>query len=160
MHHTSPLAFLNDTGEETARTGSGRLETRDDYARPRKRSVAPSGIDDGGWMTIVTERAEIEARAKVTERIRPLVIDGRTVHQVALPWHWGYGGPVTGDAANDLIALSGDPNVTIEESKAFTCDVRAGRRARQPTEPLRDAHEHRHVSPSEDHPAESPKEPA
>jgi formate dehydrogenase major subunit len=120
--------------------------------------AAARGIEDGGWMVIVTERAEIEARANVTERMRPLVIDGRPVHQVALPWHWGYGGGIPGDAANDLIAISGDPNVTIEESKAFTCDVRAGRRTRQPTEPLRDAHLDLHVSPHDDHPAESPKE--
>src|SRR6185295_7200205 len=106
----------------------------------------------------VTERAEIEARAKVTERLRPLMIDGRKVHQIALPWHWGFGGPDPGDAANDLIALSGDPNVTIEESKAFTCDVRAGRRTRGPTEPLRGAHSHDgHISPHDDHPAEDPK---
>ena len=107
--------------------------------------AAARGIEDGGWMTIVTERAEIEARAKVTERIRPLTIDGQRVHQVALPWHWGYGAGTPGDATNDLIALSGDPNVSIEEAKAFTCDVRAGRRTRQATEPLRDAHSDRHV---------------
>src|SRR4051812_19883513 len=119
--------------------------------------AAVRGIEDGGWMTIVTERAEIEARAKVTERIRPLTIDGQPVHQVALPWHWGYGAGTAGDATNDLIALSGDPNVSIEEAKAFTCDVRAGRRTRQTTEPLRLADEHRHVASNEDHPAETPK---
>jgi formate dehydrogenase major subunit len=120
--------------------------------------AAERGIEDGGWMTIVTGRAEIEARAKVTERMRPLTIDGRTVHQVALPWHWGYGGPSPGDAVNDLIMLSGDPNVSIEESKAFSCDVRAGRRTRPSTQTLADAHDHsRHVAPSEDHPSEEPK---
>jgi formate dehydrogenase major subunit len=91
------------------------------------------GIDDGGWMTIVTERAEIEARALVTERIRPLHVDGRTVHQVGLPWHWGYAGSDPGDSTNDLGALTGDPNVSIQESKAFTCDVRPGRRRRPTT---------------------------
>lgn len=90
--------------------------------------AADRGIEDGGWMTIVTERAEIEARAKVTGRMRPLRIDGRVIHQVGLPWHWGYAGLARGDAANDLGALSGDPNVSIQESKAFTCDVRPGRR--------------------------------
>ena len=54
--------------------------------------AADRGIEDGGWMTIVTERAEIEARAKVTDRIRPLRVDGRVIHQIALPWHWGYSG--------------------------------------------------------------------
>jgi formate dehydrogenase major subunit len=86
------------------------------------------GIEDGGWMTIVTERAEIEARARVTARMRPLNVDGRQVHQVGLPWHWGFSGLSTGDSANDLGALDADPNVSIQESKAFTCDVRAGRR--------------------------------
>ena len=108
-------------------------------------------------MTIVSERAEIEARASVTERMRPLRVDGRLVHQVALPWHWGFGGDHPGDAANDLIALSGDPNVNIEESKAFTCDVRAGRRMRPPTEPLRGRTAGRRIAADEDHPAEAPK---
>src|SRR5439155_20053328 len=120
-------------------------------------SAAARGLEDGGWLTVVTERAEVEARAKVTDRLRPLMIDGRPVHQIALPFHWGYGGGIPGDAANDLIALSGDPNVTIEEAKAFTCDVRAGRRARSSTAPLRDAHADLHVSPRQDHPAEEPK---
>ena len=88
------------------------------------------GIQDGGWMTIETERAQIEARARVTPRMRPLNIDGRITHQVAMPFHWGFAGAIPGDIANDLIALSGDPNVTIEEAKAFTCQVRAGRRPR------------------------------
>ena len=55
------------------------------------------------------------------------------MHQVALPWHWGYGGGVAGRRANDLGALSGDPNVSIQEAKAFTCNVRAGRRAGEST---------------------------
>ena len=97
------------------------------------------GIEDGGWMTIATERAEIEARARVTDRIRPLRVNGEVLHQVALPWHWGFAGGSPGDATNDLIALSGDPNVSIQESKAFSCDVRVGRRRGQTTERLRDA---------------------
>jgi formate dehydrogenase major subunit len=86
------------------------------------------GIEDGGWMTIVSPRGEIAARARVTERMRPLRVDGQAIHQVGLPWHWGFAGPSPGDAANDLITLSGDPNVSIQESKAFVCDVREGRR--------------------------------
>ena len=95
--------------------------------------AAERGIEDGGWMTIVTERAEIEARAKVTHRVRPLRVGGRTVHQISMPWHWGSytsnDQGVTGDAANDLVVLSGDPNVTIED-KSFSCDVRPGRRGK------------------------------
>jgi formate dehydrogenase major subunit len=85
------------------------------------------GIEDGGWMTISSPRAEIVARAKVTDRIKPLKLGDRVVHQVGLPWHWGFGGPQPGDSANDIDVLSGDPNVSIQESKAFVCNVRAGR---------------------------------
>ena len=67
-----------------------------------------AGIKDGEWMVIETPRAAIEARAKVTNRIQPLRMGERTIHQVCLPWHWGTfkTNPqgVTGDTANDLIA--------------------------------------------------------
>src|SRR4051794_36401 len=123
--------------------------------------AADRGIEDGGWLTIVTERAEIEARANVTERMRPLRVDGRDVHQIGLPWHWGYNGVSTGDTVNDLGVLASDPNVTIQESKAFTCDVRAGRRDEQPTERLAGRRRGVHVNTNEDDvPAEEPKEAA
>ena len=63
----------------------------------------------------------------MTERIRPLRIDGRLIHQVGLPWHFGWQGYATGDVANTLSAIVGDPNTTIHEGKAFTCNVRKGR---------------------------------
>jgi formate dehydrogenase major subunit len=122
--------------------------------------AADRGIEDGGWMVIETERAAIEARAKVTDRMRPLRLGaGRVIHQVGLPWHWGFAAPaegVTGDSANDLGALSGDPNVSIQESKAFTCNVRAGRREHPTTFKLRDKHRSATPSaaPNEDHDAE------
>jgi formate dehydrogenase major subunit len=55
--------------------------------------------------------------------MRPLRLNGRTVHQVGLPWHWGYRGLVTGDVANDLVALSEDPNSRIMEAKALVCNI-------------------------------------
>ena len=50
--------------------------------------------------------------------MKPLVIRGRTVHQVGLPYHWGVGSAavVSGDAANDLLGVALDPNVQIQES--------------------------------------------
>jgi formate dehydrogenase major subunit len=97
------------------------------------------GIVDGGWLTVATERGEIEARAKVTPRIRPLVVDGRPLHQISVPWHWGTFRTselgVTGDSLNDLVVLSGDPNTSIED-KTFSCQVRAGRRDEPTTERL------------------------
>jgi formate dehydrogenase major subunit len=85
-------------------------------------------VDNGAFVTVVTLRSAIEARALVSRRMRPLSLGGRTVHQVAMPFHWGPSGPVKGDVVNDLIGLSGEPNVMIHESKALTCNVIAGRR--------------------------------
>jgi len=90
------------------------------------------GLDNAGWATIVTARTAIEARVLVTERIRPLVIDGRQVHQIGLPYHWGPNGLTSGDEANELAHLSLDPNVHIQEVKALACDIRPGRRPRGP----------------------------
>lgn len=90
------------------------------------------GLSNGGWATLVSPRAAIEARVLVTERMTPLRVGGRTVHQIGLPYHWGVGGDavVEGDAANDLLGVVLDPNVQIQESKVGSCDIRAGRRPR------------------------------
>jgi formate dehydrogenase major subunit len=86
------------------------------------------GLEHGGWATVSTARAEIEARVVVTERMAPVAVDGRVAHQIGLPYHWGSRGLTTGDAANDLFEAVLDPNVHIQESKAATCDIRPGRR--------------------------------
>jgi formate dehydrogenase major subunit len=90
------------------------------------------GLEHGGWATIVTMRAAIEARVLVTERVPPLRVQGQETHLVGLPYHWGRSGLSTGDSANDLVGLSLDPNVHIGEYKAQTCDIRPGRRPRGP----------------------------
>jgi len=94
--------------------------------------AAERGLAGGGWATIISPRAVIEARVLVTDRMKPLTIGGREVHQVGLPYHWGVGDHalVTGDSANDLIGVTLDPNVQIQESKVGSCDVVAGRRPR------------------------------
>ena len=90
------------------------------------------GLENGGYATIVSTRAAIEARVLVTKRLRPYDIGGRTIYEVGLPYHWGSRGIVTGDAANDLFAIVTDPNVHIHETKAATCDIVPGRRPRGP----------------------------
>jgi formate dehydrogenase major subunit len=99
------------------------VEVHPDLARDR-------GLEHGGWATIATARSAIEARVMVTDRMRPLKMNGRDVHQVGLPYHWGQRGLTTGGAANDLTHLALDPNVHIQEVKALTCDIRPGRRPR------------------------------
>jgi formate dehydrogenase major subunit len=84
-------------------------------------------IANGDWVTVSTPRGEAEARAMVTERMQPVRIRRRLVHQVGMPWHFGWQGFATGGVANNLTALVGDPNTTIHESKAFMCNLRKGR---------------------------------
>lgn len=82
------------------------------------------------WAHLVTTRAAIEARVMVTDRLTPLRVDDRIIHQIWLPYHWGYEGLSRGDSANDLFGITLDPNVLIQESKVGTCDIRHGRRPR------------------------------
>ncbi len=84
-------------------------------------------VTHGDWLVICTPRGEIEARAMVTRRLRPLTIRGKTVHQIGLPFHWGFQGKSKGSITNDLTHMVLEPNVSIEEAKAFTCDIRPGR---------------------------------
>ncbi len=94
--------------------------------------AAQRGLVNEGWATIISPRAAIEAKVLVTERLRPLRINGHEVHQVGLPYHWGVGSHavVQGDAANDLLGVTLDPNTQIQESKVGSCDIVAGRRPR------------------------------
>jgi formate dehydrogenase major subunit len=87
-----------------------------------------------GWATIVTARTAIEARVLVTDRVVPLDVGGRTIHQIGLPYHWGVGADAlsSGDSANDLFGVQLDANVHIQENKVASCDVQPGRRPSGP----------------------------
>ncbi|MBN6051693.1 molybdopterin-dependent oxidoreductase, partial [Nonomuraea sp. RK-328] len=123
-HHTAggmsrPLAYLAELQPEL-------------FCEMDPRLAARLGLRNGDWATIVTSRTVLEARVLVTGRMRALRVEGRVIHQIGLPYHWGWGGGglVTGDVVNDLMPLVLDPNVYIQEGKAMTCDVRPGRRPR------------------------------
>ncbi|SFY52123.1 Formate dehydrogenase, nitrate-inducible, major subunit [Streptomyces sp. F-1] len=94
--------------------------------------AAERSLEHTGWATIVSARGVIEARVLVTDRMAPLTVHGRRLHQVGLPYHWGPNGYTTGDAANELLHLSLDPNTHIQEAKAIAVDIRPGRRPRGP----------------------------
>jgi formate dehydrogenase major subunit len=92
--------------------------------------AAERGLEHAGWATIVTTRTAIEARVMVTDRLRPLTVRGRRVHQVGVPYHFGRRGLARGDSANELLSMVLDDNVHIAEYKVLTCDVLPGRRPR------------------------------
>ncbi len=81
------------------------------------------GISNLDFVRVSTPRAQVTARALVTGRLRPFTINGQRVHQVGMPWHWGYKGVATGDIVNSLSSLVMDPNVSMHEGKAFVCNV-------------------------------------
>jgi formate dehydrogenase major subunit len=89
-----------------------------------------AGLEHGAWATIYSSRSAIEARVLVTDRIPPIEVQGRKTHQIGLPYHWGSRGLTTGGAANDLSSIALDPNVHIQEVKAFSVGIRPGRRPR------------------------------
>lgn len=95
------------------------------------RLAAERGLEHLGWATIVTARTAIEARVLVTDRLRSLRLGDRVVEQVGLPYHWGRNGITQGDSPNDLVNVTMDPNVYIQD-KVGTCDIRPGRRPRGP----------------------------
>jgi anaerobic selenocysteine-containing dehydrogenase len=83
-------------------------------------------IKNGDAVNISSVRAPkgIVAKAIVTKRLKPMKLDGQTVHVVGLPWHWGYKGIVTGPITNELTPSIGDANTMIPEYKAFLVNVK------------------------------------
>ncbi len=88
------------------------------------------GLEPYGWATLISARSAIEAKVLVTERMTPLTIGERTIHQIGLPFHWGRGGTamIQGDGANDLIGMNLDANTQIQNSKINSCTIIPGRR--------------------------------
>ncbi len=84
------------------------------------------GIKNLDWVKVTSARSTIRAKALVTPRMRPIRVGDRVLHQVGMPWHWGYQGIATGEITNDLTAMVADPNVSIHEGKTFTCNVERG----------------------------------
>ncbi len=83
------------------------------------------GIKKGERVKVSSPRGSLMATAIVTKRLQPFKIGGAVVHQVGLPWHYGWRMPVSGleESANLLTAATGDPNTRIPETKAFMVNV-------------------------------------
>jgi formate dehydrogenase major subunit len=83
------------------------------------------GIVKGGWVRVDSARGYVKAKAVVTKRIKPMTCDGKTVHIVGIPIHWGFmGAAKKGFGANSLTPFVGDANIETPEYKAFLVDIR------------------------------------
>ena len=84
-------------------------------------------INNGDTVVVSSARGEVKAVAMVSERFKPFKVADATVHQVGMPWHFGWQFPEDGsgyDSANLLTPNVGDANTMIPESKAFMVNVR------------------------------------
>jgi formate dehydrogenase major subunit len=81
-------------------------------------------IKIGGWVRVWSKRGSVKAKAVVTKRIQPLICDGKTVHVVGIPLHWGFmGAAKKGFGPNSLTPFVGDANIETPEYKAFLVDI-------------------------------------
>ncbi len=82
------------------------------------------GIKLGGWVRVWSKRGSVQAKAVVTKRIRPLMCDGKTVHVVGVPLHWGFMGVARkGFGPNSLTPFVGDANIETPEYKAYLVNI-------------------------------------
>jgi formate dehydrogenase major subunit len=99
------------------------------FVEMSKELAKEKGIKNGEKVTISSARGSTWGVAIVTDRWKPFQIMGRTVHEVGIPWHFGWQFPEDGsggDSANILTPTIGDANTTIPESKAFMVNIERG----------------------------------
>jgi formate dehydrogenase major subunit len=82
------------------------------------------GIVSGDRVKVSSNRGYIKAVAVVTKRLRALTIEGKTLHHVGIPIHWGFMGLAKpGFIANTLTPVVGDANSQTPEFKSFLVNV-------------------------------------
>jgi formate dehydrogenase major subunit len=82
------------------------------------------GIKSGDMVKVRSNRAEIIAACAVTKRIKGLDVNGKKVHHVGIPIHWGFKGVTNnGYLANALTPFVGDANSQTPEFKAFLVNI-------------------------------------
>jgi formate dehydrogenase major subunit len=81
-------------------------------------------IRPGDRVVVRSKRGQIVAKAVVTKRIKPLKVNGKEVHTVGIPLHWGFDGLTKpGYLTNTLTPFVADANVHTPEFKAFLVNV-------------------------------------
>ena len=82
------------------------------------------GVANGDWVKVSSNRGFIKAVAVVSKRIASLDVDGKRIHTVGLPNHWGFVGVAKpGYLVNTLTPFVGDANTQTPEFKSFTVNL-------------------------------------
>ena len=86
------------------------------------------GIERGDYVIVSSARkpSGIRVKADITDRLQPITVNGKEVHVVAMPWHWGFKGLSTGPSANEITIDSVDVSANIPEVKTCLCNVVKG----------------------------------
>ncbi|HLB24977.1 MAG TPA: formate dehydrogenase-N subunit alpha [Nitrospirota bacterium] len=99
------------------------------YVEVSHELAAARGIENGDWVKVTSPRGEVPAKVMVTSRLKAYNLGGKVVEVVAMPFHFGYNGYVTGGpekknyAVNQITHKVGDANTRIPEYKVFMCDI-------------------------------------
>jgi formate dehydrogenase major subunit len=82
-------------------------------------------IKNGERVVVSSARGSLECTAVVTKRFKPLKVAGTIVHQMGIPYNFGWRWPVSGkeESANLLTPSTGDPNTRIPETKTFMANI-------------------------------------
>jgi len=101
------------------------------YVEISKELAEEKNVKNGDTVRIESARGDVEAIAIVTERLKSLKVGEKTIHQIGIPWCFGYTGLITGGtdkgknyAGNQLTPCIGDGNTMTPEYKAFLCNVK------------------------------------
>jgi formate dehydrogenase major subunit len=82
------------------------------------------GIKQGDMVKVRSNRGEVRAACVVTKRMRAMEVNGKKVHHVGIPIHWGFKGVTqNGYLANALTPFVGDANSQTPEYKAFLVNI-------------------------------------
>jgi formate dehydrogenase major subunit len=87
------------------------------------------GIAGGEQLKVTSARAAYVAKAMVTRRIKPMLIDGKKTYQIGIPIHWGFRGIAEDEGRTSLMSANllsptvVDPNAYTPEFKGFLVKV-------------------------------------
>lgn len=80
-------------------------------------------VKTGNWVKVSSARSELNVKAVVTPRMKPLQVDGQEVTVVWMPYNWGYRGLSPGASVNHLTIDAVDPGAGTQETKACLVNV-------------------------------------
>ena len=111
----------------TAQSALNIIAQPQQFVEIGEKLAAEKGIQKGDMVKITSRRGYIKAVAVVTKRLKDLEVDGRTVHHIGLPIHWGMkalnGKGNRGFSTNTLSPSWGESVTQTPEYKTFLVNI-------------------------------------